>query len=708
LKCSTQQFDTNTYLAAKAQALNAADSNANWTPASVLKAITDAGMSVYDHYNLFGANEGVNPSNAFDASSYYDAKLAKLQADPATASAWADKTAADVKDAIAEAGMTPVEHFLRFGQDEGLAAIEVPADERPGEGGDGDTFTLTKGLENLAAAQDAETAFLEGLDALDTDLDGTDDVDAGDAVDTDVTTFYANASADMGTETAVTSFSTRSDAVQDAAIADKLASYEEAVTTATGKAADNMTALLAAADTQSENVVAAQEAKLASGTELTAEEAAFDSANGPGTAATVIFDEDYDSTANNTGKLIIVNGKAYTGEDGSTTAVALSSLTEDDTILRVSALETAHDADVAAGETLTAAKTALESAVEAVVLAETEAFSVYDLGSLVIYNDAAATVTLDYSAADIQVFDTKALADADAAGVKEVFKAAFTTEATSAAETIIFDGATINVGADDTAATIAANVASASFANWTAVDNKDGSVTFTAKVAGDVVDITDVVTTGTYDESVTITKITDGIDADAGTGTTTESVPNALALEGAISDLADFQELKAAFEEARTLDDQLTALKDAITAAEEAIENDVDDADAPGLGLNLETFEDGAVASADNDVYLFDADEASVTIGSFGVTGEDTIFFGTNYSLVELTDGDTITDAVGDVSALEIFWEVQGGNLILHVEEETFAGNGSTAADTVEITLTGVTADEFTFAGGFLSSGTAV
>jgi len=292
--------------------------------------------------------------------------------------------------------------------------------------------------------------------------------------------------------------------------------------------------------------------------------------------------------------------------------------------------------------------------------------------------------------------------------VKEVFKAAFTTEATTAAETITFDGATINVGAGDTAATIAANVAAASFVNWTAVDNKDGSVTFTAKVAGAVADIANVVTTGTYDEAVTITKITDGIDADAGTGTTTESVPNALALEGAISDLADFQELKAAFEEARTLDDQLTALQDAITAAEEAIENDVDDADAPGLGLNLETFEDGAVASADNDVYLFDADEASVDITSFGVTGEDTIFFGTNYSLVELTDGDTITDAVGDVSALEIFWEVQGGNLILHVEEETFAGNGSTAADTVEITLTGVTAEEFTFANGFLSSGTAV
>jgi hypothetical protein len=586
------------------------------------------------------------------------------------------------------------------------AMAAVDADANPVE-----EFTLTVALNDLAAAQDAETALLEGLDDLDTNLDGTDDVDAGDAVAGDITSYYSNASALMGTATTVTGFSTRSDALQDAAIATTLADFEDALATETADAADGMAGLLAAADAESETVVAAQEAKLETAIDLTAETAAFDSANGGPVAATVIFDEDYDSTADNSLNIIIVNGVAFTGEDGTVTPVPLADLTADETVLRVAALQAAYDADVAAAATLAAAKITLESAVEAVVLAETEAFSVFSLGSVVTYNDVAATVALDYSAADILVFDTEALADADAAGVKEEFTVTYAATWATGDEAA-FDGTTVTLGATQTTVAMAALTADASYTNWTAVDNGDSTVTFTAKVGG-VVDDTDydaagfvIMTAG--DGTGATAQDVDGIAADAGTGTTTETVPNALALEGAISALEGFQELKAAFEEARELNDTLTDLQAAITAAEEAIENDVDDADAPGLGLNLETFENGAAATANNDVYLFDDDEATVAITAFGTTGEDTIFFGTDYTLVELTDGDTITDAVGDAAALEIFWEVQGGNLVLFVEEETFAGNGSTAADTVKITLAGVTADEFTFDGGFLTSGTAV
>jgi hypothetical protein len=47
---------------------------------------------------------------------YLGSKLAQLQADPdpATASEWADKTAADVKAAIEKVGMTTFDHFEMF------------------------------------------------------------------------------------------------------------------------------------------------------------------------------------------------------------------------------------------------------------------------------------------------------------------------------------------------------------------------------------------------------------------------------------------------------------------------------------------------------------------------------------------------------------------------------------------------------------------
>lgn len=127
-----------------------------------------------------------------------------------------------------------------------------------------------------------------------------------------------------------------------------------------------------------------------------------------------------------------------------------------------------------------------------------------------------------------------------------------------------------------------------------------------------------------------------------------------------------------------------------------------DDAEAPGLGLNLEDFVSGA-ATADNDVYLFNADNANVSITSFGVTGQDTIYFGKEYTLKALGD-DKITDNVGELDKLEIFWSVQGTTLTLYVEQETFAGNGSTTGDIVTVTLAGV-AEDFTFEHGFLTAG---
>lgn len=488
----------------------------------------------------------------------------------------------------------------------------------------------------------------------------------------------------MQTATGVSTFADRADAVQDAAIAEAQTKLEKTVATKTAAAADGMAALLAAVEAEVETVDAAFEAKADTATDLAAEVAAFEAANATVTVASdVIYDEDYDPAANNTGKLIISNGKAYTGEDGTSTAVALADLAEDDSILRVAKLESAYDADVAADEALTAAKEVLEAAVGAVYLAESEGESVASLGAAVSYTGNVATV--DYTQ-PVTTYDTAADAT-KGAGTKEVFTATFSAEADSQAETILFDGQTINVSAGATAAQIAAAVDSAAFTNWdTAYTAGDNFVTFTAKTVGVRTDVADVVTTGTYDEAVTINVTTQGVDA----GTTSSAAATkANELLIAQNTLATFLEQKAAFEEARSLDDQLTALEDAVTTAKAAIENDVDDADAPGLGYTLKDFVDGATATSVDDVYLFDADQASVTIGQFGAAGEDRIFFGSDYKFVELTGSDAITKNVGDVSALEIFWKVEAGNLKLWVEEEAFAGNGSSTADTVAITLTG-------------------
>jgi len=111
--------------------------------------------NVYDHYLQFGEAEGVNPSNAFDVSGYYEAKLAQLQAAGNTEIT----TTAQVKAAFDAAGLTALEHFVAFGQNEGITAPAVPAGEQvnvdtsvPGE-----TFSLTTGADNFTGTANDDT-----------------------------------------------------------------------------------------------------------------------------------------------------------------------------------------------------------------------------------------------------------------------------------------------------------------------------------------------------------------------------------------------------------------------------------------------------------------------------------------------------------------------------------------------------------------------
>ncbi len=122
-------FNTMEYLEAKVNQLNSMKegNRTDWTVEDVVKAFQDAGFTnAEDHYKMYGCKETdangnlINPSNAFDANAYAAAKLAQLQAtDPEN---WNGKTAQDVMEAIADAGMTPIEHFEEYGKAEGEAA----------------------------------------------------------------------------------------------------------------------------------------------------------------------------------------------------------------------------------------------------------------------------------------------------------------------------------------------------------------------------------------------------------------------------------------------------------------------------------------------------------------------------------------------------------------------------------------------------------
>lgn len=177
------------------------------------------------------------------------------------------------------------------------------------------------------------------------------------------------------------------------------------------------------------------------------------------------------------------------------------------------------------------------------------------------------------------------------------------------------------------------------------------------------------------------------------------------ALEAAQDDLAELETAVEAWEAAVALSTELTDLNTAVTDALAYIEDSVEDG---GLGFNLLNI--GDAASAADDVYLFEDNVGAgnaATIAGFGDEGVDRIFFGPDYKLVQLGEGESITDRVGSASELEIFWEDTDAGLMLYVEAGAEAGRDLDADEITTITLTGVTSEDISFSSGFLSVGTA-
>lgn len=208
-------------------------------------------------------------------------------------------------------------------------------------------------------------------------------------------------------------------------------------------------------------------------------------------------------------------------------------------------------------------------------------------------------------------------------------------------------------------------------------------------------DVAALVTANVVIVDGTTSEVTVDFDADA---SLTDSISQDLLV--AKIDLADFTEALEAYQAIRAVETELASLEQAATDALEALED---------AGFAVQLIEGGVAGTLENDVFLFqeDTDATDFVVTGFGDEGEDSIFFGEGFTLVQLGAGESIEDRVGSSSELEIFWEQDGTDLILYVEAGAEAGRDLDTDEITTITLANFSADDITgFANGYLTAGT--
>ena len=166
--------------------------------------VAAAGVNPFTHYQQFGQAEGRAPNATFPSLAEFDFQ--------AYIDANADLRAAGI-DTAAEA----YDHYITFGY----------AESRPGAPDSAD-FLLAQAFANQAAAQEAVTDYLEGQVSNEylVDNQGVTDASSTAAVRTAIGTEYTAAASALATSTNLTNFGTRSDALQDQAIADTRAALQ--------------------------------------------------------------------------------------------------------------------------------------------------------------------------------------------------------------------------------------------------------------------------------------------------------------------------------------------------------------------------------------------------------------------------------------------------------------------------------------------------
>lgn len=182
-------FDADEYYAAKAkqyyeEELKQEFTGSEYQIATVKTLINAAGYNAWTHYQQFGSAEGVNPSNAFDASDYCAAKAKAMNNAGQKAPDGTDWTAEKIAKAIDDAGMSVLEHYLTYaGTGEGEVAAgstyPVSGDEQVVLPNPGETFFLTDQIDNVKG-----TAGDDVFKAPDGTMGAFDTVDGGAGNDT--------------------------------------------------------------------------------------------------------------------------------------------------------------------------------------------------------------------------------------------------------------------------------------------------------------------------------------------------------------------------------------------------------------------------------------------------------------------------------------------------------------------------------------------
>ncbi|WP_172123227.1 DUF4214 domain-containing protein [Devosia sp. 919] len=146
---------------------------------------------------------------------------------------------------------------------------------------------------------------------------------------------------------------------------------------------------------------------------------------------------------------------------------------------------------------------------------------------------------------------------------------------------------------------------------------------------------------------------------------------------------------------------QISELVDRLEAAEADVADAVAALDE--LGYEQPVTVDGVeAATAGNDIFL--AAETNGSITGFGTDGDDLLYVGQGFRLVELEDENVGTEAVGAIGVQEIFIQQQGANTFLYIEDATFDGSATDGSfDGTIIQLSGVNAEDVSFANGYFS-----
>lgn len=135
---------------------------------------------------------------------------------------------------------------------------------------------------------------------------------------------------------------------------------------------------------------------------------------------------------------------------------------------------------------------------------------------------------------------------------------------------------------------------------------------------------------------------------------------------------------------------QLKDLADNKTAADSAVDKVL-------VGGLVEVTAGAGVGTANSELFVVDATKLAIgATATVDIEKGDFLYIGTGYT--QGTDSDAVTARIegGNDSALEVFFATSGGNTVVTVEKTAFGSSAGTP-EVVNITLTGVTADDLAF-----------